>query len=610
MDREKPLRQLRRLLLWCARQAVDIFAAISGFYYSRKFAMLTSRFGRPAMRVDSASRGFIVLEIDGLSYEHLQRAIESRQMPYLAGQLRRGRLTLARWRCGLPSTTPAAQAGLLFGCNHDIPAFRWYEKETGLSVVCKLPASSKLLQDRVAGRQPGILRGGSSYFNMFDGDASLSLFTLSALNRDRLFATSRGVGYFLLFLLNPFRSIKLLLLSALEYSSDLLDRVLARLRGEHRLPFQGIFPLLRVVSNVIFREVQTFAVLMDIYRGVPAIYTTYYSYDELAHHYGLDSRPARRALHELDKRVRQIDRLRRARLTRDYDLIILADHGQTASEPFSQRYGQSLGQFIRACLGGGLVLHEQSGDEQHSVFQAQYLLQELQGIESGLRDPLAHIARRIRQLVTRRVYVTEAEPSWNLARRGDVVVKNSGSLAHVYFNVSTARLRVSEISALFPDLVVTLASHPGIWLVVGIEGDEVHVFSREGVLSLGADGQVLSREGSDPLQCLPEPGHARRELANLARYPHSGDLILLGRYDPATETVVCFEEQWASHGGLGGPQDYPFIIYPRHLPWDPETVGNARDMYAFFARTYLQLPVGRPAPSVEAESLVPIEPFG
>ncbi|MDI7274676.1 MAG: alkaline phosphatase family protein [Anaerolineae bacterium] len=610
MDRHKPMRRLRGLLLWIARQAVDVFAALSGFYYSRKFAMLTSRFGRPAVQVDGTARGFIVLEIDGLSYDHLLSAVENRQMPYLAGQLRRGRLKLARWRCGLPSTTPAAQAGLLFGRNYDIPAFRWYEKESALSVVCKLPASSKLLQDRVAGRQPGILRGGSSYFNMFDGDASVSLFTLSALNRDRLFATSRGIGYFLLFLLNPFRSVKLLLLSAWEYTSDVADRMLGRLRGEHRLPFQGIFPLLRVVSNVIFREMQTFAVLMDIYRGVPSIYTTYYSYDEIAHHYGLDSRPVRRALRELDKRVRQIDRLRRARLTRDYDLIILADHGQTASEPFSQRYGRSLGQFIRACIGGGLVLQEHSGDEQHSVFQAQYLLQELQGIEAKLGEPLAHIARRVRDLVTRRVYVTEAEPAWNLMRRGDVVVKDSGSLAHVYFNVSTSRLRISEVTALFPDLVVTLASHPGIWMVVGTEGDEVLVFSREGVLSLAPDGRVRSCEGSDPLQCLREPEHARRELASLAHYPHSGDLILLGRYDPETGTVVCFEDQWASHGGLGGPQDYPFIIYPQHLPWEPEAVGNAREMYAFFARTYLRIPVEKPARIVEADSLVHVEPFG
>ena len=598
MNRQEATGYLRRLLLWIVRQTVDIFAALSGFYYSKKFAALTRRLGRPAAGDNRGSRGFIVIEIDGLAYERLQQAIEAGHMPYLAHQISQGRLQLAPWRCGLPSTTPAAQAGIMFGNNDDIPGFRWYEKESGASVICKLPASTKRLQDRISCQHPGILRGGSSYFNMFDGEASLSLMTLSALNRERLFASTRGLGFLLLFVLNPLRSIKLILLSAMDYASDLAQRTAARLRGEHRLPFQGIFPLLRVVSNVLFREVQTFAVLMDIYRGTPAIYSTYYSYDELAHHYGFDSRPARAALTELDKRLRQIDRLRRARLSREYDLIILSDHGQTPSEPFSWRYGQTLGQYLRRCLGSGILLQEHSGDEQHSVFQAHYLLQELEGLEARMAEPLARVARRIRSLVAERTRFSEEEPPWDLGRRSDIVVKDSGSLAHVYFNVSPNRLQISEISALFPDLVVTLASHPGIWLVVGVEKENVLIFAREGILSL-RDGEILSLEGTDPLLCLPEADLARRELFTLARYRHSGDLILFGRYDPKTGTVISFEDQWASHGGLGGPQGHPFALFPPSLDWDFSTVTNARDVYALFARTYLGSTVADQAPSPE-----------
>ena len=606
MDRQTPAARLRSLFLWLAQQAVDIFVAISGFYYSKKFAVLSKRFGRPPQSEAPTSRGFIVVEIDGLAHEHLRRAVVGGQMPYLARQLERGRLLLSRWRCGLPSTTPAAQAGIMFGSNHDIPGFRWFEKDRALSVVCKLPASSMLVQDRIARHRPGILRGGSSYFNMFDGHASLSLFTLSAVNRERLFATGRGIGFLLLFALNPFRSLKLVLLALWEYLTDLVERAVGHINGERRLPFQGIFPLLRIASNVVFREVQTFALLMDIYRGVPSIYTTYYSYDELAHHYGVDSGPARRALRELDKRLRQIDRLRRARLSREYDLYILADHGQTPSEPFSRRYDQTLGQYIRRCLGEGLVLQEQSGDEQHSVFQAQYLLQELQGIESQMAEPLAIIPRRIRGLVSRRMRVTEDEPVWDLGRRSHVVVRNSGSLAHVYFNVSPSRLQISEISALYPELVVTLASHPGIWLVIGLEGDDVLVFAREGVLTL-RHGRVHSAEGADPLRCLPEPEQARSEIETLARYPHSGDLVLFGRYDPETDTVVCFEDQWASHGGLGGPQDYPFILHPASVKWEFDRVRNAREMYAFFAGRYLRPPAAAPEPAPQPAAETPEE---
>jgi len=605
MERQTLPARLRALALWIARQAVDVFAALTGFYYSKKYAMLTRRFGLPPADQRPAARGFVAVEIDGLSCDQLQRAIAEGRMPYLAGQIHSRRLCLSPWRCGLPSTTPAAQAGIMFGNNEDIPGFRWYEKDTGLSVICKLPHASKLLKDRISGGKPGILRGGSSYFNMFDGDASLSLLTLSALNRQHLFASSRGMGFLLLFLLNPLRTVKLVLLSGWEYLSDLLQRAAARLRGERRLPFQGIFPLLRVASNVVFREVQTFAILMDIYRGVPAIYTTYYSYDEMAHHYGLDSRPAYRALSEIDKCLRRIDRLRRARLSRDYDLLILADHGQTASEPFSQLYGQTLGQFIRACLGGGLILHEQAGDEQQSVFQAHYLLQELHGIETQLAEPLAIIARRVRELVAEHTSLAE-DPALDLGKRSDVVVRNSGSLAHVYFNVSTSRLQVSELTALFPDLVVTLASHPGIWMVVGVEGDQVLIFSRGGVLTLRGEEVVLA-EGQDPLAILPDPEQARRELVTLARYRHSGDLILFGRYDPELDTVVCFEDQWASHGGLGGPQDLPFIAYPPSLGWDLSPVRNARDLYAYFARSYLEVPAPEPALQQAAPSAMPAE---
>jgi hypothetical protein len=36
---------------------------------------------------------------------------------------------------------------------------------------------------------------------------------------------------------------------------------------------------------------------------------------------------------------------------------------------------------------------------------------------------------------------------------------------------------------------------------------------------------------------------------------------LLGAWDG--EQVVSFEEQVATHGGLGGPQDWPFLAFPQ-----------------------------------------------
>jgi hypothetical protein len=37
-------------------------------------------------------------------------------------------------------------------------------------------------------------------------------------------------------------------------------------------------------------------------------------------------------------------------------------------------------------------------------------------------------------------------------------------------------------------------------------------------------------------------------------------------YDPVTEEGCAFEELISFHGGMGGPQTQPFILYPAALP--------------------------------------------
>ena len=52
---------------------------------------------------------------------------------------------------------------------------------------------------------------------------------------------------------------------------------------------EGVFPLVRVATNVVFREIATQGCLLDIYRGVPFVYLNYSGYDEVAHHRGPNS---------------------------------------------------------------------------------------------------------------------------------------------------------------------------------------------------------------------------------------------------------------------------------------------------------------------------------
>lgn len=567
-----------------ARAVLDAIAALLGLYYSTKFAAVVRWLGLAPVP-PSDRRGFIVIQIDGLSYPHLQEAMARGYAPYLQRLLRRGEFVVQPWKTGLPSTTPAVQAGIMFGHNDDIPAFRWYDKAAREAIACSSPSHTQAIQERLSREGRGILTGGSSLMNMFDGDASLSLFTLGAMNRQRFFESAQGLGFALLFVLNPFRSLKTLVLSLWEYLTELYQSTAARIRGRTPRPLKRTFPFLRVLCNVVFREVQTFAAMVDVYRGVPAIYTTYYGYDELAHQYGPLSKPALRALGAIDTRIRQIDMLRRHTPSCAHELFILSDHGIVSAMPFVREYHQTLGEFVRELVGSSVQLSEEAEREHPGIREARYLEEELQAIEANLRPPLAFLARRLRRTVGRRIAAYDgqdmvADPT----RRTDLVIQSSGPLCHLYFGLSDRQMDLSQVMRFFPGLIKGLLTHPGIWLVIAREGDRVLVMSREGVLSL--NGQEAETDGADPLAGLPDRDAAASQLERLARFQNAGDLILMGRYFPEQESVSCFEEQWACHGGLGGPQELAFMMMERHVGWDLSPVCQASDLYPLFSQRY------------------------
>ena len=46
---------------------------------------------------------------------------------------------------------------------------------------------------------------------------------------------------------------------------------------------------------------------------------------------------------------------------------------------------------------------------------------------------------------------------------------------------------------------------------------------------------------------------------------HVADIMVGSFYDPAMEEGCAFEELISFHGGLGGPQTRPFLLYPSTL---------------------------------------------
>jgi hypothetical protein len=73
--------------------------------------------------------------------------------------------------------------------------------------------------------------------------------------------------------------------------------------------------------------------------------------------------------------------------------------------------------------------------------------------------------------------------------------------------------------------------------------------------------------GEDPLAAFSPT--AARHLARTDGFAHVADLMVGSFYDPQLEEGCAFEELISFHGGLGGPQTRPFLLYPAALP-EPE----------------------------------------
>lgn len=570
-------------MIWLHLRIVDLFNALAAWYYRRKFGAAARQLGRTPHPDGAGQRGFVAIEIDGLGYRYLRQAIRAGTMPYLARLITARRLRLARWRCGLPSTTPASQAGILYGNNWDIPGFRWYDKRSGESIMCKLPGVVRAIQERVSEGRSGLLRGGSSYTNMFDGDARLALFTLSAMGRDRFLENVRGFGFLVLFLLSPGRVLRVVGLSLWTWLVYVGKRAAAWLRARQKgVHFTFLGPLLEIANNVVFREVTTFSVMMDIYRQMPAIYASYTGYDEIAHHFGAGSPEALRALRALDNQIRHIDRIRQTYQAREYDLYILSDHGMTPSVPFRAAFGLSLEQFVAERTGQ--QVHAGEGEDEGLPEQrARFLVEEIRGLEARRRGPIPSLLlQATRRRLEEELLAQALEAEWDLSRRGEIAVRNSGSLSHIYFQVTPRQMDLGEIALLYPQLLPDLVGHAGIGLVAGRDGEQVVLTSERGTLWVGPEGERL--QGEDPLAGYEGRDWALGQVVRLVRFPHAGDLVLLGTWDG--EQVICFEEQVSSHGGLGGPQTQPFLAYSADVPLCAGDIGNAEEVYEQLRAVY------------------------
>jgi hypothetical protein len=312
----------------------------------------------------------------------------------------------------------------------------------------------------------------------------------------------------------------------------------------------------RAATTAVLPYLSTYLLVGKMFEGVSSAYTTFVSYDEVAHHSGVDRSDSFRVLSQIDEQLAWIMHAAR-RTERAYEFVVLSDHGQSQGATFKQRYGESLTEVIgRAVDGDANASAQKTTDE--GVGNLKVLVGEMAASPHWSARSMGSLARRLSgggDGGSKGASGIDEEPR--------TVTCASGNLALVYFTAHPHRMTMEEINREAPDLIDSLVGHPGVGFVMVRSEDK-------GPIVLGSAGlrvlQTGSIEGEDPLGAFG--ANAATHLLELDTYPAVGDLVINSLYDPEWDEVAAFEELVGSHGGLGGNQTQAFIMFPAQF--DPD----------------------------------------
>ncbi|MEU9859693.1 phage holin family protein [Streptomyces sp. NPDC047971] len=529
--------------------------------------------------------GTLFLQLDGVGHRVLRDAVADGLMPTVADWLDSSH-RLTPWRTDWSSQTGASQLGILHGSNEDVPAFRWYEKDTGRLMVSNRPASAVELQRRAIERtgDGGLLTvDGASRGNLFSGGADQLALVLSMAARRGRRNRSRA-GYFTYFS-DPANAVRTAVSFVAEAAREVFQSIRARLRKETpRVSRGGAYPFIRAFATVVERDVVVAAVIGDLLAGRTAVYADLVAYDEVAHHSGPHGHDTDRVLARLDRSLALIAKVAE-HAPRPYRIVLLSDHGQSPGETFEGAYGLTLRDLVRA--GCGLPVPRRVG-RTRSGSEARDAARD--ALRSALHRPVD-------------------EDGGVVPDKAGPVVLASGNLGLISFPGVPHRMTREEIERRHPALLHTLANHPGIGFLL--------------VASAEHGSVVLGRDGAEvPVAELADDGPLAvfgRGAADTVRrtdgFPHVADIMVNSMYDPATGTVHAFEEQIGSHGGLGGEQSHPFLLSPVEFSAPVEAgaeLVGAEQVHRVLRRWLRecvgpQVPLEISLPTSDAEAFLPVK---
>jgi len=460
----------------------------------------------------------VILHIDGLSANALDRALARGDMPFVRELVEREGYVSHSYRCGVPSTTPFAQAGILYGDNREIPSFRWWDRERRVLVQFGAGSTFKKVADKYFDGCEPLTKDGACIAACYPGEAADDF---GIAYQDRSYSRSprsRSAANVLVpYLANPAHLGDWVRQTAAVLFRTAKDYAQARSAGRHPA---GPYVATDIAEEVFVHHLTRYAVVKAMREGYSPIYAGFYAYDETGHAFGPADASSRRILRHVDHTIRRVAAARR----HGYELVVLSDHGQVETRPFRAENGKAFGEVLAAMLPG-------------------FHVKEAKGGAYGAHEKDA---------------------------KGHVIATLSGGAAHLYFIERASRMSYADVSNHHPGLVPGLAALREVALVMLRDGrDDVFVT---------AAGEVRGPGVKPLLEAFDEPAVLYEQLSRLNSFAACGDVVVFGAFLDGKQ--VNFENQAGGHGSIGGEQLHPFVLARKELGLDVVGVTGAHQLHA------------------------------
>jgi len=502
--------------------------------------------------------GVIIVEIDGLAYEVLREAVDRGEMPTMKKMIESNDYNLRMWETDLSSQTGASQAGILHGNNEGIVAFRWIEKSNGnqmmqCSGITKVPE----LEQRISNGDGLLVDNGASRSNLFSGDTDNVIFTFSKIMD---FGKLYNKAWYSVFS-NPSNFARIIALFLADIVREIWSQFTHSVKNVRPRIRRGIMYIpTRAATNVFMREINTSTLIGDMMVGdVDVAYSTYLGYDEIAHHSGVRDSDAWIALREMDKQIKHLTDANKYS-PRDYQFVIQSDHGQTNGATFTQRYGQTFEDFVKSLLPDDMTMFaKMTSNDDHFV---------------GDYTPFSRKNKKIEKEKKEAQELSDSE----------VIVLASGNLAMIYLTQWSKRLTYEELNSYFPELIPGIVNNEYVGFILVKS-------QKHGDLAIGKNGTYYldsdKIEGENPLEGFGD--NIARHLKRTSSFEHTPDILVNSFYDEEADEVCAFEELVGSHGGAGGDQSKPFILYPSSWKVSDDDIIGAENIYKLIKENLAEL---------------------